>query len=119
VLVALLALAFAGSPSAQLTITVWPAGRGHGSRVWTLRCDPVGGTLPRRVGACARLSRLRNGTFAPTPPATVCTQIYGGPQEAVVHGLFRGRRLWATFTRQNGCEISRWDRVSFLFPVRL
>jgi hypothetical protein len=119
VLVALLALAFAGSPSAQLTITVWPAGRGQASRVWTLRCDPAGGTLPRRFGACARLSRLAEDAFAPTPPATVCTQIYGGPQVAVVRGLFRGRRVWATFTRRNGCEIGRWDRLSFLFPVRL
>jgi Subtilisin inhibitor-like len=119
VLVALLALAFAGSPSAQLTITVWPAGRGHASRVWTLRCDPAAGTLPRPVAACARLARLGAGAFAPTPPATVCTQIYGGPQVALVRGSFHGRRIWATFMRRNGCEIARWDRVSFLFPVQL
>jgi Subtilisin inhibitor-like len=119
VLVALLALAFAGSPSAQLTITVWPAGRGHASRVWTLRCDPVGGTLPRRVAACIRLPRLGDDTFVPTPPATVCTQIYGGPQVALVRGSFHGRRIWATFMRRNGCEIARWNRVSFLLPVQL
>ena len=118
-LVALLALAFAGSPSAQLTITVWPAGRGRASRVWTLRCDPVGGTLPRRVAACTRLPRLGDDTFAPTPPATVCTQIYGGPQEALVRGSFRGRRVWTRFTRRNGCAISRWNRVAFLLPARL
>jgi hypothetical protein len=119
VLVALLALVFAGSPSAQLTITVWPAGRAHASRVWTLRCDPVGGTLPLRASACARLSRLADDAFAPTPPATVCTQIYGGPQVAVVRGSFRGRGIWATLMRRNGCEIARWNRVSFLLPVRL
>ena len=24
-----------------------------------------------------------------------------------------------TFTRRNGCEVARWKRVAFLFPVRL
>jgi Subtilisin inhibitor-like len=119
VLVALVALALAGPPSAQLTITVWPAGRAHASRAWTLRCAPVGGTLPRRAAACTRLARVGANVFAPVPPATVCSQIYGGPQVGVVRGLFRGRRVWATFTRRNGCEISRWNRVAFLFPVRL
>jgi hypothetical protein len=119
VLVTLVALALAGSPSAQLTITVWPAGRGHAARVWTLRCTPVGGTLPGRAAACGRLGRAADDAFAPVPPATFCSQIYGGPQVAVVRGLFRGRRVFATFTRRNGCEIARWSRLSFLFPVRL
>jgi hypothetical protein len=57
--------------------------------------------------------------FAPPAPATVCSQVYGGPQVAVVRGLFRGRRWWVTFTRRNGCEIARWNRLVFLFPVRL
>jgi hypothetical protein len=119
VLVVLVALALSGSPSAQLTITVWPAGRAHASRAWTLQCAPVGGRLPRRTAACARLARVRADVFAPVPPATLCSQIYGGPQVAVVRGLFGGRRVWATFTRRNGCEIERWSRMAFLFPVRL
>jgi hypothetical protein len=118
VLAALLALALAGSPSAQLTITVWPTGPAHAARVWTLRCDPVGGTLPRRGAACSRLAALR-APFAPTPPETACTQIYGGPQEALVRGSFRGGKVWARFARSNGCAVSRWNRVAFLFPVRL
>jgi hypothetical protein len=118
VLVALVALALSGTPSAQLTITVWPAGRGHAARVWTLRCSPVGGTLPRRAAACRRIASAPRG-WAPYPPTTVCSQIYGGPQVAVVRGLFDGRRVFATFARRNGCEIARWNRLSFLFPVRL
>ena len=116
---ALVALALSGTPSAQLTVTVWPTGRGNAARVWTLRCAPVGGTLPRRVAACAGLSGAPDDAFAPVPPATVCSQIYGGPQVAAVRGLFRGRRVWATFTRRNGCEVARWSRLAFLFPVRL
>lgn len=118
-LVALLALALAGPPSTSLTITVWPQGRTHASRTWTLRCDPTGGTLPRRVDACRRLNAFTSDPFAPTPPGTACSMIYGGPQVAVVHGAFRGRHLWTTLRRRDGCEISRWNRVSFLFPVRL
>ena len=118
-LVALLALALGGSPSAQLTITVWPTGRAHAARVWTLRCGPAGGTLPARASACRQLGRFSGNPFAPVPPATVCSQIYGGPQVAVVRGRFRGRFVYATFTRRNGCETDRWNRVAFLFPVRL
>jgi Subtilisin inhibitor-like len=119
VLAALVALALSGTPSTSLTVTVWPSGRGHAARVWTLSCGPVGGTLPARATVCARLARAPDDVFAPVPPATVCSQIYGGPQVAVVRGLFRARRWWTTFTRRNGCEIARWSRVSFLFPVRL
>jgi hypothetical protein len=46
----------------------------------------------------------------------MCTQIYGGPQEALVTGTFGGRRVWARFSRRNGCEIARWNRIAFLFP---
>jgi hypothetical protein len=38
---------------------------------------------------------------------------------AVVRGFFYGRRVSATFMRRNGCETMRWNRLSFLFPVRL
>jgi hypothetical protein len=119
VLAALLALALGGSPSAQLTITVWPTGPAHAARVWTLRCDPTGGTLPRRATACRRLSAFSTNPFARTPPGTACSQIYGGPQQALVRGVFRGRRLYARFARRDGCETERWNRVAFLFPVRL
>ena len=117
-IVAVLALALAGSP-ANLTITVWPNGRDHPARVSTLRCGPTGGTLPGRVAACRRLSAVSDNPFAPTPPDAICSEIYGGPQEALVRGTFRGHKIWARFSRRDGCATSRWDRVAFLFPVRL
>jgi hypothetical protein len=113
------AAALGGSPSASLAITVWPRGRGHASHGWTLRCHPPGGTLPSRAAACGRLLASSDNPLAPTPPGTMCTEIYGGPQEALVRGMFRGRRIWTRFTRREGCAISRWNRVSFLFPARL
>jgi hypothetical protein len=116
---ALLALALTGAPSTQLSITVWPQGRAHPARTWALRCAPAGGTLPASASACRRLGAFRGNPFLPVPSGSICTQIYGGPREALVRGTFRGRRVWAMFRRRNGCEIARWDRVAFLFPARL
>jgi hypothetical protein len=45
----------------------------------------------------------------------MCTQIYGGPEEALVTGSFRGRKVWARFSRVDGCAVDRWNRLSFLF----
>lgn len=83
---------------------------------YTLRCNPVGGSLPHRVDACRRLARLE-APFAPTPQNVACIQIYGGPQVALVTGRFRGRSVRASFNRRDGCEIDRWSRVAFLFPA--
>jgi hypothetical protein len=109
--------AVAESATAQLHISVWPSGsRSRQSVRWTLRCGPPGGTLPRRERACRRLLALER-PFSPVPRGTACTQIYGGPQVARVRGRLRGRRISAEFSRTDGCEISRWDRVRFLFPT--
>jgi hypothetical protein len=83
---------------------------------WTLRCAPAGGSLPHAGFACRRLARLSD-PFAPVPSGIACTAIYGGPQIARVTGRFRGRSVWASFNRRNGCEIARWNRLAFLFPT--
>lgn len=108
----------AAQSSTDLRITVWPDGKGNGSKTWTLRCNPLGGTLPHRVKACRALATLKT-PFAPVPKGTVCTEIHGGPAVAWVRGTFRGRGVSATFNRSDGCEIDRWNRVRLLFPVSL
>jgi hypothetical protein len=120
VIAALLALALGfAAPTAtngtNLTVTVWPEGRPGPSKAWTLRCSPAGGTLPARAAACRRLYGMTN-PFRPIPKDALCTMVYGGPQVAHVRGTYRGRRLDTWFQRRNGCEISRWNRVGFLFP---
>ena len=103
--------------STSLHVTVWPNGQGHApKRSYTLRCAPVGGTLPHRFAACRQLARLK-APFAPTPKDAACTEIYGGPQEALVAGRFRRALVRASFNRRDGCEIERWNRVAFLFPA--
>jgi len=84
---------------------------------WTLRCEPVGGTLPRRAAACRELARLGWRAFRPVSPTMACTEIYGGPQVAFVSGRLDGRRVWARLSRVDGCQIERWVRVRSLLPA--
>jgi hypothetical protein len=100
---------------AALTITIWPQGMGEASQRWALRCGPVGGSHPARTAACAKLLSTPN-PFRPVPTRSVCTEIYGGPNVAIVTGRFRGTRVWAKFQLRNGCEIARWKRVVPLLP---
>lgn len=100
----------------QLAISVWPEGRGSGAPTrWTLRCDPAGGTMPRTAAVCRQLYALRN-PFAPLRQDVICTDQYGGPQQAVISGSFRGSRIWTLLALRNGCEISRAKRLAFLVP---
>jgi hypothetical protein len=121
---ALLALAGAASSQAGSTsstavrITYWQDSAKPAATVtWTLRCAPARGTHPRPARACARLAADGAKLFAPLPKNIVCTEIYGGPQKARVVGTVRGKRVWATFMRTNGCHINRWQRLSpWLLP---
>ncbi|MHB1244333.1 MAG: SSI family serine proteinase inhibitor [Gaiellaceae bacterium] len=107
----------ASAASSELRITYWSEGRTQGTaRAWTLRCGPVGGTLPRPGGACQKLAGMRS-PFAPVPRDAVCTQQYGGPQEALVQGVYRGGRIWARLTLRDGCQIARFKRLAFLVPT--
>jgi hypothetical protein len=110
--------ASANPPGTSLRITYWENGprRGEPTR-WTLQCGPPAGTLARPAPACARLAAAPRRIFAPVPADAVCTEIYGGPQVARIVGRFEFQRVWATFRRTNGCEISRWDGLSpWLLP---
>jgi hypothetical protein len=97
----------------SLTVTYWSDGTTlTGKTVWTLRCNPPGGTLRRPARACDRIVSAGRRLFAPVASGSLCTEIYGGPQVALVTGTVDGRRVWAKFQRRNGCEIARWQRVS-------
>lgn len=80
--------------------------------------DGEGGEAPKRAEVrCetaddAPCAGLTSESFAPTARGTACTQQFGGPETATVRGTFDGERIDARFTRANGCEIARWERVS-------
>jgi hypothetical protein len=99
--------------STSLRVTYWEDGALTSKSVtWTVRCNPASGSLDRPARACARLAAGGVKLFAPLGKNIMCTEIYGGPQEARVVGRVAGKRVWATFTRRNGCEIDRWQRIS-------
>ncbi len=99
----------------RLTIRAWPNGAPNQPvRSWTLAC-PAGGTLPQPERACRLLDGLRF-PFQPLARGRACTQIYGGPAEAIVTGVFQGRPVHADFSRSDGCQIARWNRIALLFP---
>ncbi|HUG64857.1 MAG TPA: SSI family serine proteinase inhibitor [Gaiellaceae bacterium] len=106
-------------PQTSLRISFWDGGAPTSvpDAVWTLRCNPARGSLARPARACTRLALDGVKLFAPVRPDTVCTQLYGGPQRARIVGTVRGKRVWTTVTRTNGCEIARWQRLSpWLLP---
>jgi hypothetical protein len=90
--------------AAALSITIWPQGPGGPAVHRVVRCP--GPAL------CAKLTRA---AFAPVPPETMCSMVYGGPEQALVTGTLAGRKLYARFKRTNGCETARWNRLAFLF----
>jgi hypothetical protein len=102
-----------------LRVTYWENSARPLDRItWTLRCGPASGSLPRPGRACVRLRAGGAKLFAPLPKNVVCTEIYGGPQKALVVGTVQGRPVRATFTRANGCEIMRWLHIApWLVPT--
>lgn len=107
------------SPSGdRLTVTVRDAG-GGADGTYEIHCRPSGGSHPDPAGACAavkRNTRWGKDVFAPAPRDAVCTMQYGGAATARVTGTWAGRPVDAAYSRKNGCEIARWDRLVPLLP---
>lgn len=101
-------------PRTSLEIT-YTADEGAEPERWTLTCDPTGGTHPDATAACRDLDRAAE-PFAPIPADAVCTEIYGGPQTAVVRGTHHGERVDLELSRVNGCFIDQWERLGALLP---
>jgi hypothetical protein len=98
---------------ADLTVTVDPDGDGGGkAKTVSVKCGPASDSQE-----CAALGDLDGKVFEPVPGDTACTQQYGGPETAKVTGTFRGKPVDATFSRVNGCEITRWDKMKPVLAV--
>ena len=83
---------------------------------WTLTCEPAGGTHPDPGTACRVLQAHGAAALPPVRRDVACTQIYGGPQRATITGTWQGKRVRSSFSRVNGCEISRWNLLRGLLP---
>jgi hypothetical protein len=88
---------------------------GEVAQVQRLECG-----VEAEVPACALVGNLPREPAAPVPPDTACTEIYGGPDTLRVEGTLDGEPIDATFTRENGCEIERFETwlpiLKELFP---
>ena len=71
--------------------------------------------MPRTTATCGRLLALTN-PFAPPRKNLVCTDIFGGPQQAVISGRYKGERIWTQLGLRNGCQIARAKKLAFLVP---
>jgi hypothetical protein len=92
---------------ADLTLVVDGDGPGaEGAKEVEVRCEAADDSA-----LCRDVAALTPEDFAPTPRNTACTQQFGGPQTARVTGTLRGETIDATFSREQGCEIARWDAV--------
>ncbi|HVE99548.1 MAG TPA: SSI family serine proteinase inhibitor [Mycobacteriales bacterium] len=102
-------------PRDRFTITMSADDKGTGKQSWTLTCEPAGGTHPDPPAACAALAGATD-PFGPVPRDVACTEIYGGPAVATITGTADGKAVDATYSRTNGCEISRWDALGPVLP---
>lgn len=82
----------------------------------------VGSELINDSDACGNLAKPEVKTrLVEGPPTDVaCTEIYGGPDLAVVTGTFDGEVVNTTIDRVNGCGIADWDDLleGILPPAR-
>jgi hypothetical protein len=94
------------TPFADLTVSVENGG------TTTVRCE-----TPDDSEVCRALAGIKPKTFEPVPGDVACTQQYGGPEKATVKGTLDGKEIDATFSRVNGCEITRWDEAKPLLEA--
>jgi hypothetical protein len=71
---------------------------------------------PRAV--CRRARQLAHFLASQPDRNRICTQIYGGPETARIHGTIGTRRVDRRFSRTNGCEIEDWNRAKTLLTAK-
>jgi hypothetical protein len=103
-----------GSARYDLNVLYWPEGPGGAPLEATLTCDPDGGSHPDPAAACAALLENEDA-LEPVAGDVACTEIYGGNQVARI----TGPGIQSSFSRENGCEIARWDALQPVLEIDL
>jgi hypothetical protein len=104
--------------SLTVTFTRRPGAR----RVAHVRCTSTRASADgylRAVGArraCARARAIAGLLTRTADPHRACTQIYGGPERALVAGRIGARRVRHGFSRTDGCGVADWRRAMPLLP---
>jgi hypothetical protein len=116
----------AGDALAALTIEV-STGPG-GLRSGTLTCGPGGeavgtghlGDEADAAAACLLVTGnedARRRLLQGPAPDQICTEQYGGPEEARVTGTIDGEPVDAAINRIDGCAIADWDLLTPLLGL--
>lgn len=93
---------------ANFVVTVDPDGTGsEAAKELQVSCK-----APTDSDLCGAAAGLSDADLAPTKADVACTQQFGGPETATIKGTLRGEPVDASFSRSDGCEIARWDKVS-------
>jgi hypothetical protein len=101
------------APATELTVRVDPDGKGpEPAEQAEIVCDADGNGQ-----GCAAAAGLHPADFEPTPADVACTEQFGGPQTAKVTGSLEGERVEGGFSRRDGCEIARWDKLAALLEL--
>jgi len=104
--------------SAELAVT-YDDGAGS-EQIYDLACDgsQASGTAPDPAAACSAVAAAGGVDAFAAPSGDVqCTQVFGGPQTAVVSGTVEDEPVSADLARADGCDISRWDALVPLVPA--
>ena len=79
----------------------------------TVSCPVDADADPSGAEVCAWLAGDGADALLVEPPdGEVCTMQYGGPELATVTGTLDGEDVDASFSRQDGCAIARYDAVA-------
>ena len=98
------------APATQLTVRVDPDGDGPDrARQSRISCH-----VESQDRMCDVAAKLRPADFEPTPDDVACTQLFGGPQTATISGTLEREQVDGRFSRHDGCEIARWEKVAAL-----
>ncbi|NBM20929.1 hypothetical protein GUY61_36560 [Streptomyces sp. GC420] len=113
-----------GGGEDRLRLTVSGTGNRRADGSYELECHRArgraAGSHPAARAACDRLEQLAaqgRNPFAPTPARARCAAGYGGPATARIIGTWRGRTVDASYSRRDGCEIARWERMEPVLPT--
>ena len=110
------AVVSSGLPERDLVVEVDP-GDGTPAQRYALACgSAAAGNHPDAARACAHLLRA-DDPFAPLPTDVMCTELYGGPQTALVKGTWDAEPVEVELSREDGCRIAQWDSLGPLLPL--
>jgi len=72
-------------------------------------------SAPTDSDVCGAAAGVSAADLAAPKDDIACTQVFGGPETATIKGTLRGEPVDASFSRSDGCEIARWDKLKPLF----